>query len=273
MQDKNIPLFVSANPNLGAFNVTSGNDRFSIQFKRPIIIPDDDRNITLELHSGEIWWTVLNIKLGINDAFRLEVDGDAVYDITIEPGLYNTSALNSAINSALINEGLASGLITLTAQNSTGKVLLSFSVIGLQVTWVAGSMFELLGFTSGQLVPDPTFTTGPYSELAPNIANFSDISSFLVHTNLVRGGIPLGDTTSQAIANIQINVPPGSLINFAPNRVIQIDANHLRGTTTVEASFWITDQLNRTIDFNGEYFSLLIIIRSLSNDHQTATHI
>lgn len=271
MQDKNIPLFVSADPALGAINTTSGNDRFSVQFKRTIEIPENASNITLELHSAEIWWSVLNIT-AVNNNFRIEVQADQIYNVTVEPGLYNVSSLNSAINNALINVGLASGLITLTGDNSTGKVLLSFSVTGLQVTWIPTSMFALLGFTSGQLVPSGGFTTGAFSELAPNIASFSDISSFIVHTSLVQGGIPLGDTASQAIANVQINVPPGSLINFAPNRVIQLNVNHLRGTFINEASFWVTDQLNRILDFNGEFFSLLVIIRYMSNQHRV-THI
>lgn len=272
MQDQNIPLFVSADPALGAINTTTGNDRFSVQFKRTIEIPITAQNLTLELHSAEIWWSVLNIELGINDAFRIEVQGDQVYDIVIEPGLYDVSALNSAVNNGLINQGLASGLITLTGDNSTGKILLSFTITGLQVEWTPTSFFGLLGFTSGQLVPSGGFTTGAFSELAPNIANFSDISSFIVHTSLVQGGIPLGDTASQAIANIQINVPPGSLINFSPNRVIPLNVNHLRGQTINEASFWVTDQLNRTLDFNGEYFSLLVIIRYMSQ-HEKQSHI
>lgn len=260
MQNKTIPLFVSSDPALGAINTTSGNDRFSVQFKRTIEIPDVAENITLELHSAEVWWSVLNITT-LNNDFRLEVQADQVYNITIEPGLYDVSALNSAINNALINEGLASGIVTLTGDNSTGKILVSFTITGLQVTWISTGFFELVGFTSGQLVPDPTFTVAAYSELAPSIANFSDISSFIVHTSLVQGGIPLGNTLSQAIANIQINVPPGSLINFSPNRVIELNVNHLRGVMLNEASFWITDQLDRQLDFNGEYFSLLIIIR------------
>jgi len=236
MQNKTIPLFVSSDPALGAINTTSGNDRFSVQFKRTIVIPEDAENITLELHSAEVWWSVLNITI-LNNDFRLEVQGDQIYNVTIEPGLYDVSALNSAVNNALINQGLASGLITLTGDNSTGKVLLSFTIAGLQVTWVPTGFFSLLGFTSGQLVPDPTFTVAAFSELSTNIANFSDISSFIAHTSLVQGGIPLGDTLSQAIANIQINVPPGSLINFSPNRVITLNVNHLRGISLNEASF------------------------------------
>lgn len=267
MQDQNIPLFVSADPALGAFNVTPGNDRFTVQFKRTIEIPHTARNLTLELHSAEIWWTVLNIEENINDAFRLEVDGDQVYDIVIKPGLYDVSDLNSAVNNELINQGLVSGIVTLTENNSTGNVLLSFTIAGLQVEWTPTSFFELLGFNSGQLVPSGGFTTGAFSELSPNVANFSDVASFLVHTSLVQGGIPIGDKASQTIANVQINAPPGSLINFSPNRIIPLNVDHLKGVHLNEASFWITDQLDRSLDFNGEYFSLLVIIRYQS-DHQ-----
>lgn len=272
-QNKTIPLFVSADPTLGALNLTSGNDRFSVQFKRTIIIPDTAQNLTLECNQANIWWTVLNVELGVNDAFRVNQEVPLVtHDVTLAPGLYDISGLNSAINSLLINEGIASGAITLTGDNSTQKVLVSFTIAGLQVEWVAGGFFDLVGFNSGQLVPAGigSFTTGAFSELAPNIANFSDISSFLVHTSLLQSGIPLGDTESQTLANPQITVPPGSLINFNPFNPIQLNVNHLRGQTINEASFWITDQLNRVIDFNGEFFTLLIVLRySLDEAHPT----
>lgn len=275
MQNKTIPLFVSADPALGAINLTSGNDRFSVQFKRTIIIPEHAQNMTLECNQANIWWTVLNIELGVNDAFRVNQEVPlATFDLTLAPGLYDISGLNSAINSLLINEGLASGVITLTGENSTQKVLLSFTIAGLQVEWVSNGFFSLVGFTGGQLVPVGigSFTTGAFSELAPNIANFSDISSFLVHTSLLQTGIPLGDTESQVLANPQINVPPGSLINFNPFNPIQLDVNHLRGQLINEASFWITDQLNRIIDFNGEFFTLLIVLRYhvIEASHHTA---
>ncbi len=266
MQNKTIPLFVSADPALGAINLTSGNDRFSVQFKRTIIIPNDATNITLECNQANIWWTSLNIKLGVNDAFRVIVSPATTHNVVLAPGLYDISGLNAAINSLLINEGLASGVITLTGDASTQRVLLSFSIAGLRVEWVPTSCFNLTGYNSGQFVPAAGFTTGAYSELGPNIANFSDISSFLVHTSLLQSGIPLGDTESQTLANPQINVPPGSLINFNPFNPIQLDVNHLRGQSITEASFWITDQKNNIIDFNGEYFTLLIVIRYLLDE-------
>lgn len=262
ISNKMIPIFVSADPALGAFNLTPGNDRFSVQFKKQINIPPEAQNITLECNQATIWWTVLNIEENINDQFQLEVEGDQIYVITVPPGLYDFSSLNSSINSLLVNEGLASGLVTITGDSPTQKILLTFSIAGLQVTWIAGSMFQLLGFNSLQLVPALDFTMAAYSELAPNVANFSDISSFLLHTSLVTSGFPLGNQQSQAIAQTQINVPPGSQINFNPFNPIKLNVSHLIGLPIIQADFWVTDQLGRAnLDFNGEFFTMLIIIR------------
>lgn len=272
MQNRTLPMFVSSDPLLGAFNVTPGGDRFTLQFKDTLELPPESHNISLEIVQGSVWWTVFNVKLGINDAFRLIVEGDATYDIVVEPGLYDPSSLNAAINNALINAGLASGRITISGDNATQKVLLTLNFTGLQVEWVPTSMFELLGFTTGQLVPAGGFTTGVYSEIAPLRANFSDISSFLLHTSLVQTGIPQGNLHSQMVAQIQIKGPPGTQLNFEPFRPVKLNVDHLRGQLINQADFWVTDQLNRTLDFNGEKFTMLLVIKYYI-DEQKVTHI
>jgi len=261
MQNKQVPLFVSADPELGSINLTAGNDRFSVQFKNTLTFPPECQNMTIECNQATVWWTVVNIETGINDLFQLEVSGDAVYVVTLEAGLYDVSALNNAVNNDLVNQGLAAGLVSIIADNATQKILLSFSTAGLQVEWIAQSFFQLVGFNSLQLVPAGGFTVGAFSELAPNIADFSDISSFLLHTSLVHNGIPLGDTASQALAQILINVRPGSQINFNPFNPIKLNVDHLRGQTINEISVWLTDQLNRTLDFNGQFFTALLVIK------------
>jgi hypothetical protein len=263
MQNKTIPLFAGSAPELGAQNVPVGRDRFSVQLKREIQIPPEAYNITLELRQATLWWTVLNVEAGVNDAFRFLVSGDpsSPYDITLDPGLYDVSALNAAVNNKLINEGLASGLITITGDSATQKIILTFSAAGQRVEWVANSFYELCGFTLNQFVPALGFTTGPYSELATNVANFSSVSSFLVHTDLVQNGIPQGNSEHQMIADIPISVAPGSQQIYQPFNPTQININHWRGQSLNNYRVWITDQLNRTLDFNGENFTVLIIIK------------
>lgn len=243
MQNVSIPLFVSSDSSLGAFNVSPGKDRFDIQFKNTIEIPNDAKNMTLELTQATVFWTVLNIKAGINDAFRLLVSGDpgSPYNITIPPGLYAPVDLNEAVNRELVNAGLTSGLVIITGDNSTGRILLTLTDALLRVEWVPSSFFTLVGWNSGDFVPSGGFTAAAFSELSPNIAAFSDVSSFLIHTNLVQSGIPIGNLEAQVLASVQINVPPGSQINYNPFNPIKLSVNHLIGQNINEATFYITD--------------------------------
>lgn len=267
MQNKSFPLFVSSDTALGAFNVTSGIDRFDVQFKNTIDIPDTAKNITLQLTQATVFWTVLNISVEkANNLFRLKVDGNpgTPFDITIPDGLYSVTDLNDAINRELINEGLAGGLVVLTGDNSTGRVLITLTDVDLQVEWIAGSMFELTGFNLAQEVPAAGFTTAAFSELGPNVAAFSDISSFLAHTTLLgASGIPIGDSEAQVIAQIQITVPPGSQVNFQPDNPIKLAVPHLIGQKINEATFYLTDQLNRGLDFNEEDFTMMLELKWL----------
>lgn len=273
MQNKTLPLFVGSAAELGATNVSAGRDRFDVQFKNSVYFPPEARNITLEVRNATIWWTVLNVEAGVNDAFRFITDNPLVTtDITIEPGLYDVSSLNSAVNAGLVNAGLASGLITIVGDNATQKVILVFSALDQRVEWVATSFWELTGFNNGQFVPAAGFTTGPFSESAPNVANFSDVSNFLVHTTLVQRGIPTGDQDFQMIASIPINVPPGSQQTYEPQNPVKLNTDQWRGQRFNQATFWITDQLNRSLDFNGEDFTLLVVFSYLLDEHEAPSH-
>jgi hypothetical protein len=259
-----VPLFISSDPALGAINISNGGDRWDNTFKNSLIFPDTALNITIEAVQASVWWTVRNIKFGINDRFRLNISGDpgSPYDLVVPPGLYSISDLNSAVDRELVNAGLASGITTLTGDLPTGRVLVTLNQALLQVEWVLGSFFALVGFNSGQTVPAVGFSEGVFSELGPNEANFSDVTSFLLHTTpLVQNGIPTGNQENQTLANVPIQVPPGSLQNFSPNNPIRLNANHLRGQIINQVTFFVTDQLNRSIDFGGEFVTLLIEIK------------
>lgn len=265
MQNVSVPLFVSSDPLLGATNVNTGVSRFDVQFKNNIEIPIDAQNITLQCTQATIFWTVLNIIENENDLFHLiTTDGGSPFTLTIPPGLYAPVDLNDAIARELVNAGVSGDYVTLTADNSTGKILITLNSAGLQVDWIPQSFFGLLGFTAGQLIPAGGVTTGAFSELAPNVAAFSDVSSFLVHTDLLQSGIPIGDLEAQVLAQVQITVPPGSQINFQPQNPIKLSVNHLRGQIINTATFFITDQLNREVDFNTENFTLLVELKYLA---------
>ena len=76
-----ITLLVSSNPSLGASNVSSNGDRFTVNLQGDgIKIPKEARNIHIALESSTIWNTIPNIITGVND--KLYLTGTAQPTIT-----------------------------------------------------------------------------------------------------------------------------------------------------------------------------------------------
>lgn len=277
--NKEVSLFVSSDPALGATNISVGGDFWTTQFKTPLIFPSREKssNYTVSFHSGTIWWNARNITTANND---LEiVVGASVYTLSLEPGLYGITEISNAIANSLVNNGHTGNEISMVGDPATQKVITTLSAVGVaapgvQITFPVGGFGALIGIPDGTVFPPlpATHVTAPSVEnfLADDIANFSAISSFFFQTDLVQNGIPIGNKASQAIANIQINVAPGSLISNAPNVLLPINADNLAGSTVTQASFWVTSQTGeRGLDFGSptpEKNTLVILIRWLEED-------
>ena len=100
-----------------------------------------------------------------------------------------------------------------------------------------------------------------YSESGDNTAAFNRVSSFLIKTDLVSGGIPVNSLADSVIAEVLINAKPGSLINYAPTNPPTVNAMELASHSKNSFSFRLTDQLGRPAQTLGESYSLLIMFR------------
>ena len=63
------------------------------------------------------------------------------------------------------------------------------------------------------------------------------------------------------IADIAISEAPGSQQIYQPFNPTQININHWRGQSLNNFRVWVTDQLNKSLNFNGEDFTILIVIK------------
>ena len=280
--NKEIALFVSSDPELGATNISTGGDFWTTQFDKPLIFPSREKssNYTVSLHSGTIWWNARNVTTANN---KLDVIVGLTNDqIVLEPGLYGITEISNAVANFLVNNGHTGNEISFVGDAATQKVITTLNAVGVvapgvQITFPVGGFGDLMGIPDGTIYPltppNPNqYVTDPSVEnfLADNIANFSAISSFFFHTDLVQNGIPSGNKSSQAIANIQINVQPGSLISNSPNVLLPINADNLAGTTVNQASFWVTSQTGeRGLDFGSpdpEKNTLVLLIRWFEED-------
>ena len=271
-----ISLIISSDPDAGAINRSSDGSQFEIQLDgEGISIPKDAINVNLSVEETTVWWTVPNIITGENDTFYIYGDNDQtpavpqLYTIVIPQGLYDLSGLNQAIQAELETAGARTigpggeplSLVTLTADDSTQKVRLRFNYANVYVDFAPANTFrEILGFADQQYGP---FPAAPLSILAPSIAAFNQINYFLLHANMVNKGIRFNNQYNQTISQILINVAPGSQIVSTPFNPAKCNAQELAGAKRTNLRFWLTDDKQRNINTNGEYFTARIVLHYL----------
>lgn len=252
-------IIVSSDPVNGAVNKSSDGSTFQIQLQEPIAIPKGAINVTLSVDSSSIWWTIPNIITGTNDTLYITApdtaDVTTAYTVVIPQGLYDLSGLNEAIQRDLSNQGAKvspTSVIALTADENTQKVeiLYNYSVVSIDFTQ-ADTFRNILGFNSAVYGG----YTAPYTLLAPNVASFNTVNYFLIHSDLVSKGIRINNKYDQVIAQVHIDVSPGSQIIHSPFNPPKITANELAGSKRNVLRFRLTDEQGNAVNTSSENWS------------------
>ena len=180
------------------------------------------------------------------------------YVITIPNGLYDLAGLNRTISRELELAGARNDpdpLITLNADEATQKVEIRFNYNDVSIDFSQPNTFaEMLGFRPELLGPYPL---APLSILAPDIAAFNQVNYFLIHGDLTNKGIRFNNNYNQTLGQVLIDVPPGSQITSKPINPAKVSA------TRTNLRFWLSDDKNRRINTNNEYWSARIVIHYL----------
>lgn len=180
-------------------------------------------------------------------------------NITIPQGLYDLNGLNASIARELELQRVEA-LITLNPDEATQKVEMRFNFDATSVDFTQPNTFaDILGFDKAIYGP---FSI-PTPILAPNTASFNSVNYFLVHSDLTSKGIRFNNNYNQTIGQVLIDVPPGSQITSQPRNPAKINAPELAGATRTSLRFWLTDDTNRRVNTNNEYWSARIVIHYL----------
>lgn len=261
MTQHEIVIIASSSLISGAVNKSSDGSTFSIELEDPIQIPQHVANCTVECSEATVWWVIPNISITLdNNKFRFE-HLLTPYVITIPDGLYSLSNLNSTLQREIETVSGFTGLISLIADNPTQKVNIQINQLGTQIDFftTTDTIREIIGFDA-QFVP-AIVSTGVYNQLGDNVANFNSIDFFLIHSDIVNRGIRLNNKYSQTIAQVLIDVEPGSQIVHRPFNPPRSGSMWLRGAQRKNIKFWLTDQDNNIVDTNGEDYSCRIVIK------------
>jgi hypothetical protein len=269
MVPNEISILASSDPQAGAINISSDGSQFEIQLEDALQIPNEAINITIDVEESTVWWVVPNIITGQNDRLYITVprasdDALTAYVVVIPQGLYDLAGLNQAIARELQNQGAKidpnNGVI-LSPDDATQRVEITLPYLGSQIDFTPVDTFrDILGFNS-QII-GPTIIA-PYTQIADNTASFNQVNYFLIHSDLTNKGIRFNNQYNQTISQVLIDVPPGSQIVSRPFNPARINASELGGAKRTNIRFWLTDDRNRPVNTNNEFFTCRIAIKYL----------
>lgn len=265
--EKQITLVASSDPSQGAINRSNDGSSFEILLESPLEISRNAVSCTITCEESSIWWTVPNIITGVNDKFYIYGDSNALvpvpqlYTVTIPQGLYDLSGLQTSLLYQL--EGLGakvdpSPLINLLADSNTQKVALRFNYSNVYVDFTPNNTCrDILGFLPQQY---GAYAITPVNVLATNTAKFNQINFFFLCCDLCNG-YRFNNTYSNIVSQALITVAPGSQLITAPYNTSRIQCDELIGVKRSNIRFRLTDDQLRSVNTNGEYFSMRLVIR------------
>ena len=269
-------LLVTSDPSQGARNVSKNGSRFSIKLEDPIELPEGALNPVICVEEATVWWTVPNIITGEND--KLYVTGPTQANplitqtsiLTIPLGLYDASGLNETVQNLLENAGfqttsgtpaISRPVFTITTDEATSRIILRFEYSTVSINFTPNDTpRDILGFDN--LVYGP-YMLAPQNIPAPFVAQFNTVNYFLIHTDLCDNGIRFNNQYNNTVAQVLINVAPGSQIISTPFNPAQSSADKLVGTKIDTFNVWLTDDKQREVNTNSEYFTARLVIRWL----------
>lgn len=223
--------------------------------------------ITTDTTSQQVYTITPNTDtqaVGANEFSRITDGAAQQFIITVPQGLYDLSGLNQAILRELENAGARTDpepLIVLSPDDATQKVEIRFNYPDVSIDFTPIDTFrEILGFDS--LIYGP-YPNTPYTQVAPNTAAFNQVNYFLLESDLVNKGIRFNNQYNQIISQVLINVAPGSQIISTPFNPARTNAQELAGSKRTNLRFRLTDDKNRSVNTNGEFFTARIVIHYL----------
>ena len=251
---KTVSLFLETSA-ASSYDRTASTATWNLQ--NPILIPSDVKTCSLRVISSDIWNLVSNVSATLGNKIDIQLGGAGpVYTLTIPEGQYSVAALNAAVENQLVTQGLVATNLVITGDAPTQRVAFTSDVAATIISFPAADyLWNVLGFAQGDAL---TLTLAGVRYLAPEIAKFNNINTFLIHSDLIDAGIPANGDYYGIIAKVPITSPSGSLITFQPSYPIAVDASNLIGARVQSVSVWLTNETGWQRVDTRENFSVLV---------------
>jgi len=218
---------------------------------------------TLEVNNAVIVNVFPNVSSEYgNNALDFEHEGKE-YNVVFPDGLYDIPGINSYLSQFFVENGLPEDLFTFSGEAATQKVVLTFNYDGTQIDFLnnPNSINELLGFEP-LLYPQFAPSTAGDSTTSQNTAKVNRITSWFLHCDLARTGIPINSIGSNIVANVPIPaLSVGKTVGYSPRNPIRVAVDHLIAHPVGVINCRLSDQLDLELNTLNEAFSFLVVIR------------
>lgn len=238
-------------------NATSQD--FEVVFNPPLFLGDD--KYELGLVRALLWYSFYNISPQYNNTTaRYSPDGGTTWkSFTILSGQYTIDQLNSRIQSIMLANGdytpsLSGNIfnISISADFSTLSVLITVSN-NYQLDLTISDLNLLLGFN--KIIVTTT-------QLGNTVANINNgINSLKISCDILTGSYD-NNANSNTLYVFTPTSGPGTQINIQPPTLLFIPVRNSRAINSIRMR--LLDNLNRTIDLNGEPITYLLYLRRVS---------
>lgn len=239
-----IPLTIDSS----TLNTSTPQD-VTVLFQPPLILGSDEYE--LGLIKVMLWYAWYNISPQYNNTtLRYSPDAGVTWKtITIISGQYSIDELNSRIQSLIVANGDVGTNVSIVADFSTLKIQIVL-LGGYQVDLTQGNLYNLLGFT-------PIIVTS--TQLGANPANINnDINSLKITCDILTGSYD-NNVSSNTLYVFSPNSGPGTQINITVNPPLFIPVRNTRTINSIRIT--LVDNLNRTINLNGQPVTYLLYLR------------
>lgn len=255
-----IPIFAISNSPQSQLLDTVRRNKFLMTPQNGYDIPLEAKNIYITLKQATVVNFFYNISASLGNNIIYFTDSpsnDEKYTITIPDGSWDVPNLNSFIKTWLINNGFESDVFNLLEDTALQRVVvllkstLTPTITNYGVKFPLGGIANIVGFTLPHIIFNNTGSNRYY--LANTTANFNAITGLIVECSLASSNIYNGLITN-FLASVPIDVPSGSLLNYAPNNPLQVSAQNLAGQNINSMVFSVLDQNRNNIDIVENYF-------------------
>ena len=225
-----------------------------------ILDKNKDHYIALDKFNGHYSWYNINSTYNHNKIRNSHDNGKANTIITFPDGVYDYNDINNHIDSVIRANGH-------TVHEKTSGIKLTFSTSRLRVYVLLSKGYsvdlrggdrnfnDIIGFSKINV------TTSQFGQVLPNITNSAD--NIKIKTSLINDSLDGGVSTDVLYSLDMSDISRAYPFKVEPRRRLY---DRLNANIISQLRIYMTDSLNRPIDFNEVPVSLTVLIEAVDKE-------